>query len=242
MIPALLFSVLAAPQTLELRNLGAHEWRGWHRTVVATRPPADAGVLVDPERHGRDYAARAALAEYSVVGPSVKGGWIVDARARLPSGAVASFALGHFLPVVRPVPQAPRTLPAGWVLPQVGGTPLALGDVAREGAALRVLLVGTVPAPALRVQMTALWYPDQPGWCVADVAITARHAVTLASALTITMGDAVIVRQLGDPWTLLPAGTSLAAAETRTVRVVIAWLWLQPRIADVILAAQGAIR
>jgi hypothetical protein len=91
--------------------------------------------------------------------------------------------------------------------------------------------------------MTALWYPDQPGWCVADVTITARRAVTLNEApLRIAMGDAVIVRNGGDPWTLLPAGTSLATAETRTVRVVIAWLWLRPRIEDVILAAQGAIR
>lgn len=239
--PALFVSTVGA-QALEMRNVGAHEWRGWHRTVVATRPPADSGVLLDFARHGRDYPSRQTLAEYVVVGPAAGGGWIVDARARLPSGAVASYALGHFLSVVRPAPQVPSSLPAGWALPRVGGSPLAVGDIRREGAAIRIVLVGTVAQPALRVTLTALWYPDQPGWCVADVTVQARRAVTLATPLSITAGDAVIVRGGGDPWTILPAGTSLAASESRTVRVVFAWLALQPRIEDVILAAQGAIR
>lgn len=215
----LLAAVLALPlpaQVVRLANLSNVPFVGWQRTTIDALPPLAQGQV--------------GAARYVVGRPVGVDTWVVDVRVALQPGQSLAVDLATATPWLwtrGPFPSDPVAWFGG--VATIGGVPLLPVTLAADGAGY-TLHLRTRPREMLCVDLWTTWYPDQPGFCQGEVALTASNpsvpdmGVDVPAGFPLFFGNAVVLPLGGQPWYLLPSGLRLADGQARILPLTFVWL------------------
>jgi hypothetical protein len=215
LLAASVLSASLAAQVVRVLNYGTTRFDGWHRTTVDVMPPFPAG-----EVGGATYVVGRRVGEAT---------WVVDVHVALAAGQQIALDLALATPSSWTLGAFPSSIDAFFGgLPIVDGHALQLDTLQADGAGWSVHM-HTRPRAMCNVDMWFTWYPDQPGCCEGEVAITASDPtvpdlyVWLDAPFPLTFGAAVVLPLGGQPQNLLPQGLWLADGQARVLPLTFLW-------------------
>lgn len=195
--------------TIRLANHSTFPFRGWKRTTIDSDPPFGAG-----EHNGTRFVAGRRI------GLDVRA---VDVWCELDPGEHLTLELDDCQPIDfarGPIPADPMAHFGGPM--RVAEQPVELLSVVPDGAGYLVTARrrhGTM----LCTYVWAVWYPDQPAWCIGEALTVASHPATdrmgeeLLAGVAVTWGDALALTRC-----VLP-GTTLADGQGKACPVPFFW-------------------
>ncbi|MBL8752600.1 MAG: hypothetical protein JNK15_04810 [Planctomycetes bacterium] len=221
---AIVVAAAAIPaQVVRIANHSPLPFHGWKRTTVDVLPPHPSGTVGG--------------ATYVLGRPVGLDTHVVDVRV-----ALAPFQTA-VLDLAQAQPAAFVRAPFGTAISAFGGTtriaglPMTLLEVVDDGAGYTChWRRRTIPMIAVDVWCT--WYPDQPGLCSGEAAITASNptvpdlAAWLPAGMPLQLGDALTLTTNGTLGTLLPVDTHFADGQSRLQPVTFVWPARLPAVQD----------
>ncbi len=215
-LATLLLATFLPAQIVRVANHGAVPYVGWKRTTIDVLPAHAVGMVGN---------------SLYVVGRRVGSDvYVVDVRVTLLPGQQLSLNLAQAVPTVwtrGPFPANPLTWFGGGAT--IAGHALQVVSLAADGAGYTAHLRAR-PQPLLHVDLWTTWYPDQPGWCHGEVAMTASNPaipdmeVIVPPGFALHFGDALVLPVGGTLWNLLPSGLTLMDGQARVLPVTFVWL------------------
>lgn len=215
LLSLLLFAVAAPGQVVRVANLSSLPFSGWKRTTIDALPAQPSGVA-----GGMLYVVgRQTGSDVHVVDLHVSLAPGQEISVDLASGASTAWSRG-------PLPANAAVWFGGPVT--IGGVPMQIVDLVADGAGYTFHLRAR-PLPMLVADLWFTWYPDQPGWCHGEIALTASNPTLpdleaiVPPGFELRFGSALVLPLGGVPWDLLPSGLTLADAQARILPVTFAW-------------------
>jgi hypothetical protein len=215
LLAALLCSSSVLAQVVRVANHSPFPFHGWKRTTIDVMPPHAAGIVGG--------------ATYVVGRPIGVDTRVVDVRVSLLPGQELAFDLATAAPspwVRGPFPADPVGFFGGAA--RIDGQPFAPVALHADGAGYTLHLRRRTD-PMLCVDLWCTWYPDQPGWCTGEVAMTASNptvpdmGVVAPTGFPLEFGNAILLPLGGTPGQLLPAGATFCDGSARILPVTFVW-------------------
>lgn len=194
--------------TIRLANHSTFPFRGWKRTTIDEPAPFGAG-----EHNGMRF----------VLGRRIGDARVVDVWCELQPGEHVTLDLDDCQPIDfarGPIPADPLAHFGGPM--RVAEQPVELLSVQPDGAGYLVT-ARRRHGVMLCTYVWAVWYPDQPAWCLGEALTVASNPATpqmgeaLPDGLTVTWGDAMALARC-----VLP-GTTLADGQGKACPVPFFW-------------------
>ncbi len=212
-IPFAIVATLPA-QVVRIANHSPLPFQGWKRTTVDVMPPHASGTVA-----GATYVLGRAVGLDTHV---------VDVRIALQPFQTVALDLSQAQPInfVRG-PFVSSAVAFGGVA-AINGLPMTLLNVLGDGAGYTCHWRRRT-IPMIAVDLWCTWYPDQPGLCSGEVAITASNpavpdlAAWLPAGFPLQLGDAVTLTTQGSLFSLLPNDTLFADGQSRLQPVTFVW-------------------
>lgn len=215
-LATLLLTIPLSAQIVRVANHAPVPFSGWKRTTIDVLPPHAVGQ-VGTTRY--------------VVGRQVGvDTYVVDLRVALQPGQHLTLNLAQATPVAwtrGPFPSNPQEAFGGaWT---VAGQSFQWLSQQPDGAGYSLHLRRRTQ-DMVCVDLWCTWYPDQPGWCQGEVAITGSNCarpdleVLIQPAMPLHAGSAVVLPLGGQPWNLLPHGLTLMDGQARILPITFTWL------------------
>lgn len=215
MLAVSLLTASLSAQVVRIANYGALRFDGWHRTTIDVLPQHLSGQV--------------GSAQY-VVGRRVgEATWVVDVRAGLAPGEQRAIDLSQATRKQWNLGAYPSNVASffgGW--PTIAGQALLLDTVQPDGAGWTAHLHAR-PQTMCNVDLWFTWYPDEPGCCTGEVALTASDPtvtdlyVWMNAPMTLNFGTALVLPLGGVPQDLLPQGLWLADGMARVLPLTFVW-------------------
>ena len=228
LLATVLLTTTLSAQIVRVANHATVPFSGWKRTTIDVMPPHPVGMVGNT---------------LYVVGRSVGSDvHVLDIRVALQPGQAAVFDLSQANAAAWTRGPFPTD-----VVTAFGGIASVAGHVMQpvnwrpDGAGYTFQLRAR-PQTLLCVDLWCTWYPDQPGFCLGEVAMTASNPTipdlaVQPSTLPIGFGDATVLPLGGTPGNLLPQGSHFADGQARILPVAFVW----PRHLHTLADWQGAI-
>lgn len=201
-------------QIVRVANHGTVPFVGWKRTTIDVVPPHLVGnvgeaLYVVGRRVGSDTR-------------------VVDIKVALQPGQAATFDLATATAAAWTRGAFPTDIAAAF-----GGGALVDGHVMQpvdwrpDGAGYTFQLRAR-PQPLLCVDLWCTWYPDQPGFCLGEAALTASNPAVpdlnvFVSTVSMQFGDAVVLPLGSAPGTLVEGGAHFADGQARVLPLAFVW-------------------
>lgn len=156
--------------------------------------------------------------------------YVIDLRVTLQPGQQRTLDLAQATPVAwtrGSFPNDPQSAFGGGIT--IAGQPMLWLSQQPDGAGYTVHLRRRTQ-PMICVDLWCTWYPDQPGWCHGEVAITASNptipdlTAVVQPNFALQFGNALTIPLGGLSTGLLPSGLTLADGQARILPLTFVWL------------------
>ena len=222
----------ARAQVVHVANYSGSTFDGWKRCTVDVMPPHEAGQVANGFSNKITHFVLGRR-----IGVDVR---VIDLRVRLEPGEIRSIDLSAATPWGFTRGSLPLDPLAFFGQPSIAGVPLSVANVQPDGAGWLVHLRARV-GPMLHTDLWTTWYPDQPGWCAGELAVTASNPAVPDVTATVPDGfllrfgaaDVLIPGLQPEPTNpqgaraggarLLPAGSVIGDGQARSWPIVLVW-------------------
>lgn len=213
---AVLAGAPARAQVVHVANYSSQPFAGWKRCTVDRMPPHVAGQV-----------PRCRYVLGRPIGLDLRA---IDLQLELGPYEVRAIDLAAASPWAFTRPSLPGNLDGYFGPATLAGAPLTRLQAVPDGAGYLIHYRGRA-SRMLVGDLWAVWYPSQPGWCTAELLVTASNPAVEDMTATVPAGfrvrwgsfEIVVPGAQGVGPVLLPEGTRLGDGQGRAWPLVAFW-------------------